>query len=202
MSMTAAQLAEHYHVHVATIGRAITRANLPKARGAVYDDAQVAEITKHLTRLQVAAQGKTQRKQAPAQRASQPKKQFAPRPPAPAVQVAAQPPAQVAPQAERNLQEEVAQLRAQVAHLQAQLATHDYLISIVIGWGRNAAKIIRTLWHRMPDYQPGDTPPEFPAIRKDQIDEDGQRTEKLLAELEQENEEWAKKLAELVRKAS
>lgn len=54
----------------------------------------------------------------------------------------------------------VAQLEAEVAALKAQQ-------NVLIGWGRNAAQIIRLLWHRMPDYQTGDTPGEFPTIKRD-----------------------------------
>jgi uncharacterized coiled-coil protein SlyX len=177
--MTATQLAAHWKVHPTTIGRAIEKAHLPKARGLVYTDEQVAKI-----------------------RACLPPKQGYPSANAPGVphvllpssspQVISSPPA-------RELVERIAQLEAQVALLEKRLAAQERTITSVVNWGRNTARIIRALWYRMPDYQQGDTPGEFPAITAEVLDEGGQetmtrveeeerRTDAFFAELDQQRE--------------
>ena len=212
--MTAAQLAEHYHVHVATIGRAIEKYNLHasaedrirKARGAMYDDVQVAEISKHITRLQVAPQPKTQGKTRKLQRPTQVKTQVA--------QVSGANALQLAEQEERKLQERIVQLEAQVAQLQTQLAAQQQLIdrlnrrgnTLLEGLGvvksqvETHGALIVNLHYSLPHY-PGSTDPRLRAIKiaqeqaaksapPDAIDEGGQETLEKLATLNEENEAW------------
>lgn len=207
MVMTAAQLAEHLHVHVATIGRAIEKAKLDKARGRAYDDVQVAEISKHITRLHVAPQAKAQGKTRKLQRSAQVKTQIAQVDGANALQVAAQPELQVALQEVRNLQGEVMQLKAQVAAQQQLIDRLNRRTNTVIG-GLDVVKsqvethgaLIVNLHYSLPHY-PGSTDPRLRAIKiaqeqaarnapPDAIDEGGQETLEKLASLNAENEAW------------
>lgn len=222
MMMTAAQLAEHYKVHVATIGRAIEKYNLraseearmPKARGAMYDDVQVAEIGKHITRLQVAPQPKAQAKKKIVQRAAQVKTQLAQVDGANALQVAAQGELQVATQEVRKLQEEVAQLKTQLAEqvqlneriarrlkvLTDGLTRHHKAIGVLGTQVETHGALIVNLHYSLPHY-PGSTDPRLRAIKiaqeqaarnapPDAIDEGGQETLEKLATLDAENEAW------------
>lgn len=138
--MTAAQLAAQYRVNIATIRRARARAHLP-ARTKAAPDYSESEAARIAAHL----------------RASPPPR---------------------APSSTRALTEKdtiklltgrIATLELQVAALQAQIATHDHLLGVIVTWGKNTARIIRALWRRMPDYEAGDTPAEFPAVRLDAI---------------------------------
>ncbi len=68
-----------------------------------------------------------------------------------------------------NERNETAELRARIERLEAQLAAQDTQFSLMVQWGTKAALAIRELWRRMPDYAPGATPGEFPAITLDAI---------------------------------
>ena len=173
--MTATQLATHWKVHSTTVGRAIIKARLPKARGVTYTDEQVAQIRACLPSLQQKTQA----------RASRTPRSMPPDTPQ-------------ASAGDDALRKRVAQLEAQVALQQRHIEQLDQRLQKTIAWGRNTARIIRTLWHRMPDYQQGDTPGEFPALTAALLDEDGQegitlmaeedqRTEAFFAELDQQN---------------
>src|ERR1051326_1747387 len=163
--MTATQLATHWKVHSTTVGRAIIKAHLPKARGVTYTDEQVAQIRACLPSLQPKNQAKAHR---------------APRP--------APPRTPQAPSGEDPLSKRVALLEAQVALQQRHIAQLDQRLQKTIAWGRNTARIIRTLWHRMPDYQQGETPGEFPAITAPLLDEEGQEAMNMMAEEAQRTE--------------
>ena len=213
--MTAAQVAGHYKVHVATIGRAIEKYNLhaseenrmAKARGTSYDDAQVAEIGKFITHLQVAPQAKAQGKTRKLQRPAQGKTQVARVDGANALQVAAQSELQVALQEVRNLQGEVMQLKAQVAAQQQLIDRLNRRTNTVIG-GLDVVRsqvethgaLIVNLHYSLPHY-PGSTDPRLRAIKiaqeqaaaaapPDEIDEGGQETLEKLASLNADNEAW------------
>ncbi len=70
---------------------------------------------------------------------------------------------------QKNERHEHAELQARIARLEAQLADQQADMQRLIIWGTKAALAIRELWRRMPDYAPGATPGEFPAITLDAI---------------------------------
>lgn len=169
--MTATQLAVHWNVHPTTVSRAIEKAKLPKARGLAYDDQQVAQIRACLPSLQRKTHAKT-----------------------PQTQRAVSSPIQQPAHLEDPLHQRVAQLEAQVAAQQRRIEQLDGQLQKTIAWGRNTARIIRTLWHRMPDYQQGETPGEFPAVTTELLDEGGQE---LVARMEEEDQRTDTFFAEL-----
>lgn len=143
--MTASQLAKAHQVHMSTIGRAITRAELPKGKGTAYDDRQVAAILSFVR-------------------------------PSPTLAASAQD-ARL-----KELEQQVKDLRAQLAAVQCQMATQGQFLQILADWGKNTARIIRAIWRRMPDYQQGQTPGEFPAVQVDTLDAYGREILDLLSE--------------------
>ncbi len=172
--MTATQLAAQWKVHPTTVGRAIEKARLPKARGLAYTDEQAEQIRAYLASAQNNRSAKTPRTpQTASPRSSSPT---------------------VPPPAEREMMERIARLEAQVALLEKRLAAQERTIITVVNWGRNTARIIRTLWHRMPDYQQGDTPGEFPAVNPTLLDEGGQE---MVARMEEEEQRTTAFFAEL-----
>ena len=93
-----------------------------------------------------------------------------------------------APAGDDALSKRIALLEAQVALQQRHIEQLDQRLQKTIAWGRNTARIIRTLWHRMPDYQQGETPGEFPAITAALLDEEGQEAMTMMAEEAQRTE--------------
>ncbi len=185
--MTAADIARQRGVHLSTVGRAIQKAGLKAARGATFNDDEVARILGHMRPAQP---------QQPAPETQPERKE-----PSDAVQVAQDrtqpeskevpgkhPIAQVASQPAQS--DEVANLKAELAELKAEFAAQQEQFALFCRWGTKAALAIRELWRRMPDYAPGATPGEFPAITQDVLDEYGKETDALLKSVDKQTDEF------------